>query len=514
MHRLPTLIAAIAAGSLSIAADAAPGDLDTTYGLSGKSFASVNGADASYANAVAIQPDGKIVVAGKCFVLATGSTQICALRLLPNGFFDTSFGNNGSKLVNVGGTGVTEVAHAIALQSDGKIVLAGSCGPETAPTETCLVRLLADGSLDGGFGLSGKSRISFGTVGMAAGIQEARAIAVLADGKLLLGGRCRGDTLATVGVCVVRLNSNGSLDTAYANSGRTIAVNALDERLTSMLVRADGRVLIATEGNNSLPPAAAIKKVYVSQLTVSGAWDNTFGNLATTGTQVLELCTQNKLPRMALQPDGKVIVALVCNNGGDIQAGKRLDIAGQIDPAYNYPGGTPFGVPVESGEYGLKPVLQADGRTVFAASSYNVAPNPVTLDFLTWRAGDTGTLDATYTGGGLKPMQAASDRANDAALQTDGKLVLAGTCDNGASFQICTARLQGDASSAARNCSMDIDGDGRVLPTTDALILARASLGLSGAAVLNGIATTGPRNTWPLIRDFLVNQCGMSNLAP
>ena len=84
---------------------------------------------------------------------------------------------------------------------------------------------------------------------------------------------------------------------------------------------------------------------------------------------------------MALQPDGKVIVALVCNNGGDIRAGKRLDIAGQIDPAYNYPGGTPFGVPVESGEYGLKPVLQADGRTVFAASSYNVAPNPVTLDF-------------------------------------------------------------------------------------------------------------------------------------
>ena len=49
------------------------------------------------------------------------------------------------------------------------------------------MRLLADGSLDGGFGLSGKSRISFGTVGMAAGIQEARAIAVLADGKLLLG---------------------------------------------------------------------------------------------------------------------------------------------------------------------------------------------------------------------------------------------------------------------------------------------------------------------------------------
>ena len=49
---------------------------------------------------------------------------------------------------------------------------------------------------------------------------------------------------------------------------------------------------------------------------------------------------------------------------------------------------------------------------------------------------------------------------------------------------------------------------------TDALSKMAEALGLSGAAVLNGIATTGPRNTWPLIRDFLVNQCGMSNLAP
>lgn len=514
MHRLSLFVALIVAASLPIAAGAAPGDFDTTYGFSGKSFAGVTGADASFGNAVTIQPDGKIVVAGKCTVLATSSSQICALRLLPNGFFDTAFGNNGSKLVNVGGTGVTEIAHAVALQSDGKIVLAGACGPEAAPTETCVVRLLADGSLDSGFGLSGKSRISFGTVGVASGIQEARAVAVLPDGKLLLGGRCRGDTLAVVGTCVVRLNSNGSLDTSYANGGRTIAVNALEERLTSLLVRADGRVLIATEGNNSLPPAAPIKRVYVSQLTTAGAWDSTFGNASTTGTQVLEPCTQNKLPRMALQPDGKVIIAFVCNNGGDIQVGKRLDVAGQIDAGYHYPSGTPFGVPVDGGEYGLKPVLQADGRTVFAASLYGIAPDPVTLDFLTWRAIDTGTIDATYTGGGLKPMQAASDRANDAALQSDGKLVLAGTCDNGAAFQICTARLQGDASSAARNCSMDIDGDGRVLPTTDALILTRASLGLSGGAVLNGITTTGSRNSWPLIRDYLVNQCGMGNLAP
>ena len=514
MNSLPSLISALVASMLTIAASAAPGDFDSTYGVSGKSFAGVSGADASYGNAVAIQPDGKIVVAGKCFVIATGSTQICAVRLLANGFFDTGFGNGGSKLVNVGGTGVTEVAHALALQSDGKIVLAGACGPETAPTETCVVRLLADGSLDPGFGLSGKSRFAFGTVGVAEGIQEARAVAVLADGKLLVGGRCRGDTLATIGVCVVRLTSNGSVDTTFANAGRSIAANAFPyERLTSMLVRADGRILIATEGSNTLPPAAEVKKIYVSQLTLLGAWDNTFGNLGT-GTRMLDICLQNKLPRLALQPDGKVIVGFVCNNGGDIQAGKRLDAVGQVDAAYNYPGGAPFGMPVDGGEYGFKPVLQPDGRAVFVASAYNTAPNPITLDFLAWRAMDTGTLDATYAGGGTKPMQSASDRASDAALQTDGRLVIAGSCDNGTSFQICSARLQGDASFASRNCTMDIDGDGRVLSTTDALILARVSLGMSGVPVMAGITTNGARNTWPAIRDYLVDQCAMTGVAP
>ena len=122
-------------------------------------------------------------------------------------------------------------------------------------------------------------------------------------------------------------------------------------------------------------------------------------------------------------------------------------------------------------------------RNVFAASSYKVAPHPVTLDFL-WRANDTGTLDA-YTGGGLKLMQAEPRGSRQRCGATaDESWCSRAPATTVPAFRFAP-RVQGDVSSAARNCSMDIDGDGRVLPTTDALILVGIAR-LSGVAVLNG----------------------------
>jgi hypothetical protein len=69
--------------------------------------------------------------------------------------------------------------------------------------------------------------------------------------------------------------------------------------------------------------------------------------------------------------------------------------------------------------------------------------------------------------------------------------------------------------SAGRQCSADIDGDGKVLPTTDGLLLARASLGMTGLAVITGAVGAGAaRPSWPSIRDFLITQCGMKTIKP
>ena len=96
-------------------------------------------------------------------------------------------------------------------------------------------------------------------------------------------------------------------------------------------------------------------------------------------------------------------------------------------------------------------------------------------------------------------------------LQSDGKILLVGTCFNGTNNDFCAARYDGGPF-GYQNCKPDIDGDCSFLATTDALIYTRIALGLTGSAVVNGITfpTTATRNTWPLIRDYLVTQCGMS----
>ena len=88
--------------------------------------------------------------------------------------------------------------------------------------------------------------------------------------------------------------------------------------------------------------------------------------------------------------------------------------------------------------------------------------------------------------------------------------MVAGGCHNGSNLDFCVARLNGGPF-GAKNCSFDVDGDGKVLATTDMLIATRVALGISGSTVLGGVtfAPHAARQTWPDIRDYLVNQCGM-----
>jgi uncharacterized delta-60 repeat protein len=122
------------------------------------------------ANALAIQPDGKILVAGP------GGGDFGVARVTTSGFYDTSFGTNGQVAVDFGGAG--DVANAIALQPDGKILVAGTDGDGFA-----VARLTSSGALDPTFGFGGKATVNFG------GVDEARAIALQPDGKVVLAGR-------------------------------------------------------------------------------------------------------------------------------------------------------------------------------------------------------------------------------------------------------------------------------------------------------------------------------------
>ena len=153
--------------------------------------------------------------------------------------------------------------------------------------------------------------------------------------------------------------------------------------------------------------------------------------------------------------------------------------------------------------------LQPDGKVLLAGNCSNGANN----DFCAARYLANGTLDSTWNGTGkvITPIGSSNDYANAMTLQPDGKVLLAGYCANGFNYDFCALRYDGGPF-GYQNCKPDLDGDGLLTATIDGLINMRVMLGITGAAVVNGItfAPNATRNTWPLIRDYLVTQCGMS----
>ena len=167
---------------------------------------------------------------------------------------------------------------------------------------------------------------------------------------------------------------------------------------------------------------------------------------------------------------------------------------------------TPIG---NSSDYATAVTLQPDGKVLLAGNCSNGA----NYDFCAARYLPNGTLDSAWSGTGkvITPIGSSDDSARAMTLQPDGKVLLAGYCTNGATIGFCVARYDGGPF-GYQNCKPDLDGDGSFLATTDALIYTRIALGITGPAVVNGITfpANATRNTWPLIRDYLVTQCGMS----
>lgn len=158
-------IAAVLAGLGAAPAVGAPGTVDTTFGNGGYSTAPLG----DWAGAVAsvVQPDGKIVTAGEALV--NGGYLLVSTRMNPNGSMDSSYGSAGWVTVDIGGSAA---GNAIALQPDGKIVIGGTGRSDggTGPLALAAVRLRTDGGLDQSFGTRGIATVPIGSVAQATGL--------------------------------------------------------------------------------------------------------------------------------------------------------------------------------------------------------------------------------------------------------------------------------------------------------------------------------------------------------
>ena len=219
-HSLPTQAIAQgrAAGQtadepLTVTVRGLPGQVDTSF--AGGAIVTPVDIGEDYVNAVAVQADGKLLVAGSSATL-TG-TKVAVLRYLRDGGLDTAFGNGG-KVLTALGTHRNDVASAIAVQPDGKIVVAGSTDQGASGLDFALVRYNADGSLDTAFGNAGAVVTDFGSAS-----DRAYALLLQADGKIVLGGETNtGATAGGVDFALVRYLRDGGLDTTFGTGGKVI----------------------------------------------------------------------------------------------------------------------------------------------------------------------------------------------------------------------------------------------------------------------------------------------------
>lgn len=242
------------------------GSIDTTFGGLGTGKTSIQlGTFGGVGYAVRIQTDGRIVIAGSAYSSVSGSpTDFGVVRLKSDGTLDDVFGTVGRVVTPVDSD--QDEARAVAIQADGKIVAAGYAGVG-AGSRFAIVRYLSDGSLDPSFGSGGKVTTSIGAFRLGA-----TAIAIQSDGQILVGGRILDDSLVSDFI-VIRYNANGSLDNSFGAGGVVITDFSNSDDLADIAIQSG----TATTPDKIVVAGRSIKSGFNSQftlvaITLTGVW--------------------------------------------------------------------------------------------------------------------------------------------------------------------------------------------------------------------------------------------------
>jgi uncharacterized delta-60 repeat protein len=331
----------------------ADGSPDTSFGLNGK-LLTVVGTNDSAANAVQIQPDGKIVAAGA----ANFGTNFAVVRYNANGTLDTDFGDTGKVLTPVGGS-VT----AMAIQPDGKIVVTGTGNTQANPRHFVVARYTTNGALDATFGGgTGLVSTSIGIGGDTAG-----AVRIQNDGKIVVAGSSTFFT--SVDFSLVRYNTNGSLDISFGSFGRvtTDFGSANGGIVSGLAIQPDGRIIAA--GQAEIPVVTGGSEYFaLARYTTNGALDASFGSGGEVITQV-GFDTAN-VKSVALQPDGKIVAAGLSLIGtNDQYAVVRYNPDGSLDNSYGTGGEVLVSFDDGGSDSGAAVALDQTGRAVVVGNA-------------------------------------------------------------------------------------------------------------------------------------------------
>ncbi|MEH1825775.1 MAG: DUF4347 domain-containing protein, partial [Nostoc sp.] len=344
------LVAGVSNSNFAVVRYNSNGSLDTSFGSGGKVTTDIGNKTSDTSYSIALQPDGKILVAG------VSGNNFAVVRYNSNGSLDASFDSDGKVTTDLGST---DVAYSIALQADGKIILAGKRSNDFA-----VVRYNSNGSLDTSFGSAGKVITDIGSKTT----DTAYSVSVQADGKIIVGG------VSNNNFALVRYNSEGSLDTNFGSAGKVITDLGSTDIAYSVTLQGDGKIILVGKRGNDFA---------VVRYNSDGSLDTSFGGAGKVITNIGSNTTDTAYS-VSVQANGKIIVA--GSSSGNF-ALVRYNSDGTLDSDFNTNGiiTTDIGTKTADNAYAL---TQHDGTIIvagvsannFAVARYRVNQNPVLVN--------------------------------------------------------------------------------------------------------------------------------------
>ncbi len=379
------------------------GSLDPTFGVGGVVRSSNQ---AAFSDGL-LQPDGKIVIVG-----IDGMRDDAAIfRYLPNGAPDPSFGSGGEVRTDFG---AVDRANAVALQTDGRLVVAGTSGGAVA-----LARYLPGGTLDPTFGVGGRTTTTFEPAGTPV---DATSIATLSTGGFAVGGRAL-PLDGPLTMLLARYTPAGTLDPTYGQGGRVAPAEQRLSNVTSLLVQAGDRVVVA--GARSV---GGTQVQAIGRYLPGGSVDPTFGAGGSTETPLGGFSSAVDLTADAA---GRLLTAarVMWSDTFDQLTVSRFSADGVTDAGFGCAGSTQVELAAALGGIGAGIGVAPDGRILVNGTAYTDA-TPGTFgrpDFVLVRLLADGPNDGGYwitrADGGVSAFGDAGACGSLRGLPTGGAVV-------------------------------------------------------------------------------------------
>lgn len=399
------------------------GTLDSTFSSDGiviQDFGP-NSFDLAYGSA--LQKDGKLIVVG------ASAGNFIAIRYLPHGEPDSTFGNGGIVIADY--NGLDDRCHAVTIQPDGKIVLAGETRI-AGQQDFAILRLQPDGQPDSSFGVNGWATTELGTT-----YEFPNCVTLQRDGRILAAGRKANGFFSDF--AMVRYHTDGQLDTLFGDHGVVTTDLREEDEAFSIVVQPDNLIVLAGFASISASGDFALVR-YNSD----GTPDKLFGDGGKVLTDMDGVGASDFIRSMVLLPNGKILVAGNANNSNinfTSDAGMaRYDKHGDLDPTFGIGGKyiIPFGSKTDINSV----ALQADGRILLGGNSDVINDKSWLLARFLPDAG----LDTTFGNMGIVTTDFPDMREFVATVlvQADGRIMMVGSEGTPTNLDFAAARYIAD----------------------------------------------------------------------